>query len=231
MVDVLTGHQVTPSERIAGVSLVAAAYGVVIHHLALGVLATGAWAGVLTLVAEARLGQRAVSTDHALWPAARWISNEARLAGAYRVIVHHLADAVCTARRWCAGLLSGFWESNESDEGLNSSNLKCLVNYCHRNGPTNGKLGTTESERIPSGARRAATHGDVIDHVAACTRPARAYARIHAVVIHASLHSTAVRVHGALWPTVRISIAEVIRQTCADTLVAVRVRPARGWVA
>lgn len=51
----LTGHDVTSSERIASVSLGAAAYWIVIDYLTFGILSTSSWTGILTLVRETRL--------------------------------------------------------------------------------------------------------------------------------------------------------------------------------
>lgn len=90
---------------------------------------------------------------------------------------------------------------------------------------------STESERIPSSTRRTTAHGDVIDYIAPCTGSARANAWIHAILIDTGFHSSAIRVHGALWTTVRVRIAMVIRQTCTETVVALCVGSTRRWVA
>lgn len=89
----------------------AAAYRVVIHDLAPGVLTASTWTGILTLVGKAGLGQRAVRADYALWSASWRVANESCLARADRVIVHHFADAVCSAGGWGARLSPWFWKN------------------------------------------------------------------------------------------------------------------------
>lgn len=84
--------------------------------------------------------------------------------------------------------------------------------------------GPTQKERISGVARRTATHWHVIHHVATRVTTARAWARIHAVLIDARFDARAIRIHRTLRPTVRVRVPEVIRKTGADAFVAIRVR-------
>lgn len=86
---------------------------------------------------------------------------------------------------------------------------------------------STQKERISGITRRTATHWNVINNVAACITTACAWARIYTVLINASSGTRTIWIHCAFWPTIRVRIPEVVRQTSAYTFVAFCVRPTR----
>lgn len=57
-------------------SIVAAAYRIVIDHLTPRVLTAGTRTRILALVVETRLGQRTLCADHAFWSTGRRTANE-----------------------------------------------------------------------------------------------------------------------------------------------------------
>lgn len=72
----------------------------------------------------------------------------------------------------------------------------------------------------------------MVDYIASGGLSAGSPARLHALVVDAGLGGSAVRVHGALRSTTAVGIAEVARETSADTVsLAIRVGSAWRWVA
>jgi len=86
---------------------------------------------------------------------------------------------------------------------------------------------STQEERISGIARRAATHRDVIDDVATRVTSARAWTRIHAILIDARLGAGTLGIHCAFRSAVRVRVAKVVGETSAYTFVARRIGSAR----
>lgn len=84
-------------ERITSVSRGAAANGIVVDDLAVCVLATSAWTGVLALLIDARRVLSAVRAHHAFRSTLRWAARVIWLTGAHCVVVDHATVAVRTA--------------------------------------------------------------------------------------------------------------------------------------
>lgn len=90
-------------ERITGVAGVARADGHVSQDLAFGLEAARAGARIATLLIDARLIAGTVRIEDALGPATGRRSDEVLQARAGRMVAHHLAARIGTARRWRAG--------------------------------------------------------------------------------------------------------------------------------
>ena len=72
-------------------------------------------------------------------------------------------------------------------------------------------------ERVSPVAVRTEAHRHVVVHPALRTEAADAGARIHALIALTGLGAVTVRIDRTLWPAALVRVAEVIRQTRADT--------------
>lgn len=70
---------------------------------------------------------------------------------------------------------------------------------------------SAQKERISGVAGRAAAHWNVIDNIATRVTAARAWTRIHAVLIDARLDAGTLGIHCAFRSTVRVRVPEVVR--------------------
>lgn len=153
-----------------------------IDHLTFSILTTSAWTRILTFITKTSLCQWTFGTHDAFWSTCRRSTDETTLARTNCMIVHHSADAVWTARRWCARLYPR------------------LFDY----------MWSTKCEWISTGTRKTTAHGNMINYVTFCTGSTRALAWVHAIMVDTRLHSRTIRVHSAFWTTVRVWIAEII---------------------
>lgn len=99
----------TLSKRIAREARRTAADGVMVDDLAPGVDATGARAGIGTLLVDTRTVLRTVGTDQALRPARGRSTDVVGLARAHGVTINRPAQTVRAARRWLARVHRGYW--------------------------------------------------------------------------------------------------------------------------
>lgn len=99
----------TLSKRIAREARRTAADGVMVDNLAPGVDATGARAGISTLLVDTRTVLRTVCTDKALRPARGRSTDVVGLARAHSVTIDSPTQTVRAARRWLARVHRGYW--------------------------------------------------------------------------------------------------------------------------
>lgn len=88
----------TLCERITDVLARAAADGVVVEDLAIGVQATQTRAGIVAFLIDAGEMRRAFRADETFWPTVWRCALVTWTARAHRSVVHHAADAVRAAR-------------------------------------------------------------------------------------------------------------------------------------
>jgi len=110
---VLTRSLLTGGKGIPYVPSRAAADGVVIHNVTLGVDAAHAHAGARTLGVEAGQGGRTVTVEDALWAAARGRTQVAGQAGAHRPTLCYATLRIGSARGGRAGV-EHHWRSDNS---------------------------------------------------------------------------------------------------------------------
>lgn len=196
-------------EGVAGVTIGAAADGIVVHRQAVGVLSARTWTRVRALVADAGLVLRTLGADDTTRPASRRDPGEAWLTQAHRVSVLRPAIAVGSARRRVAGV-----------------DRRRQRRHVHQRATVHRVAGVT---------RQAGTRRRVIDDATRGALAAGARARIHALVVQTGLAAVAVGVGHAFRSAGDVRVAEVLRQASAGSdavsLVAHGVRAARGRIA
>lgn len=167
---------------------------------AIGTDAACAHARIAALLVLAGLVERALVVLHALRPARRCRTDEARHTRAHRLAVVHATLAVRAARRRMAGV---------GDLVANAYRLAV-------------------DERIAFEAGRTAAHRNVREHLAVGVLGAGARTRIRAAVAHARLVARALGAEHALGSTADVRIAVEFGRTLADAgAAALGVRAAR----
>lgn len=192
---------VAACERIAGVARVARAGRVVVDHLAAGKLSTGSWAGIDALPVDTGRLQRTLGTNYALRLAGWRGSQHACLAGTHRSLGGNMAQAVRSARVWLTRVL---WH---------------------------GSLLATVDERIASVALQATANGYVVRDIALRVLSTNSWARIHALLVQASLGGRAIGTQSTFRAATGVCVAVVIRQATADSVPALGIGTARLQVA
>lgn len=195
-------HGLTAYKRIACVSFWTAANWIVIHNRAPGSYSTCSRAWIPTFLVGTRLILRTFSAHNTLRTTRRRASNVSRNTRADGLSIDFATLAIRTARRWTA------WVRHN----------RCL-------------LWSTLHECISGHSIRTTAHRNVIDHLAQCILTARARTRIYTFATNTGPIPSAVRVQDALWPAASVRIALVLWQTCANTVLALRISPAGRRIA
>ena len=201
----------TGGERVPDVSLVADADGDVVGHLAVGMAAAEARAGVDTLGVAARLGRGTVGVDDALGPAGDVrVAEVLRDALAGGRVVATVADGVGAAGRRVAR----------------------VHDLCR-----GGRAGDppARAECVPGVAGVAPTERHMGRDVTGGVGPAHPGARVNAVLVETGLVPGTFGVDHALGFTLHVGVADIVADTAtgcsASALGAVGIDSARGRVA
>ena len=166
------------AERVAVIARRALADGNMIADAALGIEATGAAAGVLTLLVDAGRVLGTLVVDDALWPSVGWSALVSRVAGAHRRRAQRLARGVRTARRGKARV-DGLWRR-----------------------PNDGRLLPAVDKWVALVVGRTGADRVVGYDIASGIDSAPARTRVGAPLVEAGAVLAALRADNALWPAV-----------------------------
>ena len=100
--------------------------GVVIGHLTPGIITTGAWAGVNTLLVDAGSELVTVRAHHTLWPTVRRVALISRDTGADTDSVHLSVLTVGTAGVGVTGIRDDWLGRGWRDESTGGGGVSCV---------------------------------------------------------------------------------------------------------
>lgn len=189
----LLWFHVAANEGIASVSRWARADGRMIHHLAEGIEATAARAGIDAVLLLASQTWQAVRVACAFRTTLRRCAHIILQAGADRVVVQHAATTVGSTRRRSTRIGS-----------RRSLHSRCFTLY----------------EGVPDHSLGAVTVGNVIDHITDGIWSTGAGTGIDALIPHTCAILGAIRVEHTLGSATHIGIALILGQASALTRLA-----------